>query len=156
MLEISLIVIQWIVFAYLSYKIGNKLHIEKSYPWYLIPLWNLWVLAKESKMKIKKFFLILLLILSPLIGWFFYIDIFSASAIFIMGDADGPTAIFIANRLPFDMIGTLVILIYNIVIMFFLASLIKVMDMKDKKINYEIVYLLMPIILASIYISFSN
>ena len=52
MLTISLLAIKWIFFAYVSYKIGNKLHIGKSYPWYIIPLWNFWILAKGSEIKI--------------------------------------------------------------------------------------------------------
>jgi len=106
MLEISSIVIEWIFFAYMSYRIGLKLHIQKSYPWYLIPLWNFWILAKESDIQLKKFFLTLLLLLSIslVIGWLFYIDFCNPSLISIIGGADGPTSIFIANRLAPELI----------------------------------------------------
>jgi len=106
MLEVSSIVIQWIFFAYLSYRIGNKIHIKKSYPWYLIPLWNFWILAKESEMKIKKFFLTwLLLLIVYLLGCFLYIYL---SMVF-------ETAIFILNRLAPDFI-------MNVIIVFSIAT----------------------------------
>ena len=47
MFENNLIVIQWIFFAYTSYIIGNKLNIKESYPWYIIPLWNFWMLYNK-------------------------------------------------------------------------------------------------------------
>lgn len=117
MSEISLIVMPWIFFAYTSYRIGNKLHIKRSYPWYIIPLWNFWILAKESEMKIKDLLWILIpIFISLLLGWV-YFNIIDTSIITIIEGADGPTSIFIANRLAPDIINVLFpILIYSITI----------------------------------------
>ena len=153
MLAISLLAIKWIFFAYVSYKIGNKLHIEKSYPWYIIPLWNFWILAKGSEIKIKKFFLILLLILSPLIGWILYRELSTPSAIAIIGGADGSTAIFISNRLTPDMIDALIILIYNIAIIFFWASLAETMG---KEYGVYILFGLISIYLPPLFLAFES
>jgi len=153
MLKISLIVIQWIFFAYTLYRIGNKLHIKKSYPWYIIPLWNFWILAKGSEIKIKKFFLTLLFILSPLIGWFLYMELSTPSAIAIIGGADGSTAIFISNRLAPDMIGALVILIYHIAIIFFWANLAKTMG---KEYEVYVLFGLFSIYLPPLLLAFNN
>jgi len=115
MLEISLIVIQWIFFAYTSYIIGNKLHINKSYPWYIIPLWNFWILAKNSEIKIKDFSLILLMLLLLFFFAIVYIcsiilgtDLESASASTIIMGADSATSLFVVNRLSEDIFSTFI------------------------------------------------
>lgn len=128
MLEISLIVIPWIFFAYIFYRIGNKLHIKKSYPWYIIPLWNFWILAKKSEIKIKDFSLILIMtLIVPLLWVFFFIDITSSSsATSIIGGADGPTSIFIANRLALTWIDALAIYIYSIIAVATIATIVVV------------------------------
>jgi len=115
MLEISLIVIQWIFFAYTSYIIGNKLHINKSYPWYIIPLWNFWILAKNSEIKIKDFSLILLMLLLLFFFAIVYIcsiilgtDLESASASTIIMGADSATSLFVVNRLSEDIFYTFI------------------------------------------------
>jgi len=193
MLEVSSIVIHWIFFAYLSYIIGNKLHIKKSYPWYLIPLWNFLVLAKESELKIKKFFLTLLLLLIVfLLGCFLYLYLSMAFE----------TATFVLNRVAYDFILNVIIVFsiaifwgsvaekmgkeYGVYILFgviliYLPPLLlafdsidkfftshsmfrlsqeekellsisgEAMDMRGKKINYGIVYLLVPMISSYIY-----
>jgi len=81
MLEIVSYIIPWIFFAYTSYRIGNKLNIKKSYPWYIIPLWNFWILAKKSEMRIKFFSLILIfIVIATLLIWgFLFIDILDVS-----------------------------------------------------------------------------
>ena len=116
MLEISLIVILWIFFAYTSYKIGQKLHIEKSYPWYIIPLWNFWILGKTSEIKIKDFYLLLIMLLilflfsmSQLIILLIDIQTFSVMSI-IRATADGSTSLLIANRLAGDIFYTFIAL----------------------------------------------
>jgi hypothetical protein len=103
MLEISLIIIQWIFFAYTSYRIGNKLHIKKSYPWYIIPLWNFWILAKKSEIKIKDFSLILIMILIL----FFFIMVYICSITIRLG-ADLSTSLFLLNRFAGDMFYTFI------------------------------------------------
>ena len=103
--------IQWIFFAYTSYIIGNKLHINKSYPWYIIPLWNFWILAKNSEIKIKDFSLILFMLL--LLFFFAIVHSlkleaeFSSSLSIIMG-ADSPTSLFILKRLAVDIFYTFI------------------------------------------------
>jgi len=141
MLKISLIAIQWIVFAYVSYRIGNKLHIEKSYPWYLIPLWNFWILGKESEMKIKDFFLklifslIIIFIVSLLVWGLFSLQ--DPSEISIISGADGPTSIFIKNRVIPKFIDILSVLIYLLptIVMYliFWESLVKNRNNKSLK-----------------------
>ncbi len=160
MLEISLIVIQWIFFAYTSYRIGNKLHIKKSYPWYLIPLWNFWILAKKSEIKIKDFYLIFMIIVLSVflfIWMFFSIDIRDASAISIIAGADLPTSIFIANRLAPDMIGILVVLIYPIiaivVVSIFWGSVARKMG---KEYGVYVVLGLLSIYLPPLFLAFES
>jgi len=57
MLDIGKFIVYWFFLAYTLYRIGKKLNIDKSYAWYLIPIWNLWILARKSDMKIVTFFL---------------------------------------------------------------------------------------------------
>ena len=118
MLEISLIVIQWIFFAYTSYIIGNKLHINKSYPWYIIPLWNFWILAKNSEIKIKDFSLILFMILL-----LFFFTIVYICSIFLSMEADSSTSLFLLNRLAGDMFYTFIELSILVTIISFIAIL---------------------------------
>ena len=37
----------WSFIAYVFYNIGLMLKIDKSYYWYLIPIYNVWILAKK-------------------------------------------------------------------------------------------------------------
>ena len=132
MLEIVSYIIPWIFFAYTSYRIGNKLHINKSYPWYIIPLWNFWILAKKSEMRIKYFSLILIFILiATLLIWgFLFIDIPDVFSISIIGGADGPTSIFIANSLEPDLIGLIIGVTINVMLLIFWGSVAKKMGKK--------------------------
>jgi len=203
MLEIGLIAIQWIFFAYLSYRIGNKLHIKKSYPWYLIPLWNFWILAKESEIQIKKFiktlFLMIFIYMLFSLLYIIYINVhFFHSTINI---DDIKEIIFMLSRFSsyfvFVVIKFFIIIFlasvaekmgkeYGVYILFGLISIYlpplllafesidkfftshsmfrlsqeekesllisgEAMDMRGKKINYGIVYLLVPMISSYIY-----
>jgi len=203
MLEIGLIAIQWIFFAYLSYRIGNKLHIKKSYPWYLIPLWNFLVLVKASDIKIKKFiktlFLMIFIYMLFSLLYIIYINVhFFHSTINI---DDIKEIIFMLSRFNsyfvFVVIKIFIIIFwasvaekmgkeYGVYILFgllsiYLAPLLlafesidkfftshsmfrlsqeekellsisgEAMDMRGKKINYGIVYLLIPMISSYIY-----
>ena len=121
MLENSLIILQWIFFAYTSYRIGNKLNIQKSYPWYIIPLWNFWILAKKSEMKVKRTLLVLSLVLILLIISLFLWSYFSIE------DADVSTSIFIANRLAPNLIAILIPIIIMVVFAIFWGSVAKKM-----------------------------
>jgi len=108
-LEKSLIlVIEWLFFAYMSYRIGNKLNIKKSYPWYAIPLWNFWVLGKHSEIKLKDFYLLLVMFGFLFIYLIFqYISVYSdSSTISILNGADKETSLFIANRLAGEFFYT--------------------------------------------------
>jgi len=208
MLEVSSIVIQWIFFAYLSYRIGNKIHIKKSYPWYLIPLWNFLVLVKASDIKIKKFiktlFLMIFIYMLFSLLYIIYINVhFFHSTINI---DDIKEIIFMLSRFNsyfvFVVIKIFIIIFwasvaekmgkeYGVYILFgllsiYLAPLLlafdsidkfftshsmfrlsqeekeflsisgEAMDMRGKKINYGIVYLLVSMLLATIYSSFSH
>ena len=102
MLENSLIiVIEWIFFAYMSYRIGNKLNIKESYPWYIIPLWNFWILAKNSEIKLKDFSLIVMMVI--LLLFLIFDNINNSSAMSIISGADDETLRFIANRLAGEL-----------------------------------------------------
>lgn len=46
-LMIVIISMVWSLIAFVLYKIGLKLNTNKSYYWYLIPVYNTWILAKE-------------------------------------------------------------------------------------------------------------
>ncbi len=109
-LEKSLIlVIEWLVFAYMSYRIGDKLNIKKSYPWYAIPLWNFWVLGKYSKIKLKDFYLLLVMFGLLFIYLIFqYISIYDDynSAISILNGVDDETSLLITNRLAGEFFYT--------------------------------------------------
>jgi hypothetical protein len=100
MLELSFI-IQWLFFAYMSYQIGNRLNIKKSYPWYIIPLWNFWILGKNSEIKIKKISLVLvgILVMALIFVLFSTYTTTTASSISIINGANEETSLFIANHL---------------------------------------------------------
>jgi len=144
MLEIASYIAQWIFFAYTSYLIGKKLNVNESYPWYLIPLWNFWILAKYSNFKIKKILLFILVafFIVIIVGIFLMFSIQDTSAISIIAGADGPTSIFIANRLAPDMIAILYVLLYSIIIIAFWGAVAK--NMEKDYIFYGLISLISP------------
>jgi len=98
----------------------------------------------------KKFFFTLLLILSPLIGWFLYIELSSPSAIAIIEGADGPTYIYIGNNFTIDLI---VVLIYYFTIIFFWANLAEKMG---KEYGVYILFGLISIYLSPLLLAFES
>jgi len=152
MLAISLLAIEWIFFAYVSYKIGNKLHIEKSYPWYIIPLWNFWILAKGSEIKIKKSFLTLLLLLVIfLLGDFFYILYMNVHSKYSTINIDDvKKAIFMLSRLnPY-----LIIIVIKIsIIVIFWANMAETMG---KEYGVYILFGLISIYLPPLFLAFES
>ena len=149
MLEIASYIAQWIFFAYTSYLIGKKLNVNESYPWYLIPLWNFWILAKYSNFKIKKILLFILvaffisIIIAMIVGIFLIFSIQDGSAISIIAGADGPTSIFILNRLAPDMIARIsYVLLYLIIIIAFWGAVAK--NMEKDYIFYGFISLISP------------
>jgi len=152
MLAISLLAIEWIFFAYVSYKIGNKLHIEKSYPWYIIPLWNFWILAKGSEIKIKKSFLTLLLLLVIfLLGDFFYILYMNVHSKYSTINIDDvKKAIFMLSRLnPY-----LIIIVIKIsIIVIFWANMAEKMG---KEYGVYILVGLISIYLPPLFLAFES
>ena len=144
MLEIASYIAQWIFFAYTSYLIGKKLNVNESYPWYLIPLWNFWILAKYSNFKIKKILLFILVafFIVIIVGIFLMFSIQDTSAISIIAGADGPTSIFIANRLAPDMIAILYVLLYSMIIIAFWGAVAK--NMEKDYIFYGLISLISP------------
>jgi len=51
----------WSLSAYVLYRIGLKLNIKKIYYWYLIPFYNVWILAKKVDFNGYLFYLFLIL-----------------------------------------------------------------------------------------------
>jgi len=100
MFEVDLIVIEWLFFAYMSYQIGNRLNIKKSYPWYIIPLWNFWILGQKSEVRIKEVFFVFVMILIFVLVFIYTLDPSSDDAsLKILSGADEETSLFIANHL---------------------------------------------------------
>ena len=63
-------ILLWMVGTYILYKIGLKLGVKKSYPWYLIPIYNVWLIAKRNNFE-KSFFSLFILI--PIINIVVYL-----------------------------------------------------------------------------------
>jgi len=178
MLEVGLCIF-YLFNSYVLYRIGRKLQITKSYIWYLIPLWNYWILAKESEMKVMTFFLPLFLLITI---EFLTIDVKSGlfilfiiklilSAIFSFKFV-GSVARKLGKEykaygvlsLIFTIYFPLLMLAFESIDKFFTSSNMytlsqeekeslsisgEAMDMRGKKINYGIVYFLIFMILVS-------
>jgi len=156
MLENSLIIIEWIFFAYMLYRIGNRLNIKKSYPWYIIPLWNFWILGKHSEMKIKNFSLIFVGTLVMVSIFALFLIHTSDSAITIIGGADGATSLFIANRLAPDILLIFIMIIFLFIRLFVIIFWGSVAKKIGKEQGAYVVFGLFSIYLPPLLLAFEK
>jgi len=157
MLENSLIVIEWLFFAYISYRIGNRLNIKKSYPWYIIPLWNFWILGKDSEIKIKKIFLVLVgILVMALIFVLLFLTYTSDSAITIIGGVDGATSVFIANRLAPDILSIFAVVIYLFIKLFTMILWGSVAKKMGKEYGIYVLFGLFSIYIPPLLLAFEK